>query len=54
MNVSEAIKNTNNFVITRNGKILAINKVKEELSDIEVKKVQILYGLYADITAVRV
>lgn len=54
MNVKEAIKNNNNFVITRNGIILGINNISDKLLNVEVKKVQVVKGLINDVTCVRV
>ena len=53
MYVSEAIKNINNYVITKDGKILGINSAKNELLNLEVQKVQIIEGVIVDVTCIR-
>ena len=53
MITSEAIRNNNNFIITKDGKILAINSINEKLVNVEVKKIQIVKGIYSDITCIR-
>lgn len=54
MKVSEVIKNTNNYVITKEGKILGINNTKDELLNLEVQKVQVIEGLIEDLTCIRI
>lgn len=54
MNISEAIKNKSNYIITKSGKILGINNIDKISLKQNVKKVETIEGLYADITCVRV
>lgn len=65
MTVKEFIKNKNNFIITRNGKILGIKNAGDPISfgkdckdtsflNDEVKNVDIIKGLYADLTGIRI
>lgn len=54
--VKEVIENikTTMYVVTKDGKILAINNIKDkELLYANVKKVEIIPGVIADVTAIR-
>ena len=59
MKVNEVIKMTNNFIVVKNGKILALNNEGEEngiicdsILNSEVEKTYIIKGLYADYTRI--
>ena len=65
MTVKEFIKNKDNFIITGNGEILAIKNAGDPISfgkgykdtsflNDEVKNVDIIKGLYADLTGIRI
>ena len=67
MLVKEKIKNLNddcNFIVTENGKILMIGHdekftfsgkyTEEKILNMEIKEIQILYGVINDIIAIRV
>lgn len=65
MKVNESIKNTDNFIINKNGEILAIkndsdddlhiggNCTKEKLLNAKVKETNILKGMFADYKIIR-
>jgi hypothetical protein len=59
MKVSEAIKNNDSFIITKDKKILAINNkygddvVEDEILNSEVKKIQVINGVIKDLTCIR-
>lgn len=58
MTVKEFIKDKNNFIITRNGEILGIKNDAGSQIDVsilseEIKSIDIIKGLYADITGIR-
>jgi len=53
MTVREAIKGKDNYCITRDGEILGINSAKDELLDLEVKKVRKIEGIIKDLTCIR-
>lgn len=57
MKVNEAIENVNNFIVVKNGKILTLKnegkKMKsthDNVLNLEVEKINIIKGLYADYT----
>ena len=66
MLVKEKIKNENSFVVTKNGKFLIIKNpdrdihftndkkyTKEKILNMEISKIELLKGQYADYIAIR-
>lgn len=67
MLVKEKIKNLDNFIVTMGGKFLIIKNqnrdirftndkeyTKEKILNMEISKIELLKGQYADYTAIRV
>jgi len=53
--VREAIKSIKKFVVTKDGKILAINNITDKsLLDCNVVKMQVIPGVISDVVAVRI
>ncbi len=63
MKLNEAIKNKDNFLITKDGQILGIknencelefgDNVPENILESEIKKIEVIKGMIADITCFR-
>lgn len=58
MKVKEFIKDKNNFIITRNREILGIkndagSQIDTSILSEEIKSIDIIKGLYADVTGIR-
>lgn len=65
MKVKEFIRNKDNFIITRNGEILGIKNEGQKIGygknttdtsflNEEIKSIEIIRGLYADVTGIRI